>query len=66
MLRNFLTLVIYFRSERRAYLCLTAWCSWSWTGSRAMGWDASTSEVGLGREALEYETDIKIDVVVAS
>ena len=28
-----------------------------------MGWDASTSEVGLGREALEHETEIEIDVV---
>ena len=30
-----------------------------------MGWEASTSEVGVGREALEHETKIQIDVVKA-
>ena len=31
-----------------------------------MGWEASTtSEVGVGREALVHETEIKIDVVEA-
>ena len=43
--------------------------SWAMRGdheSNLMGWEASTSQVGVGKEALEHETDIIIDVIVAS